>query len=101
MPGESQAKLIRDLQVGVGTLDERISALRNEFGQFGLPELREKVSQIGERLAVIEDRVTELKRLKEEGERRHWQFLYIAAGAISMLLFNVIVQLLLALVRKP
>ena len=61
---------------------------------------RADLVKVLERLAVLDDRVAELKRMREESEKRHWQFVYIFAGAMASLLVTVVVQLVLAAVKK-
>lgn len=61
---------------------------------------RADLVKVLERLAVLDDRVAELKRVREESDKRHWQFVYLFAGAMASLLVTVVVQLVLAAVKK-
>jgi uncharacterized protein YceH (UPF0502 family) len=74
--------------------------LRLEFELFKEYIDQLELKGLRERLAILEDRVAELKRLKEESEKRHWQFVYIFAGGVASMLVAVIVQLVIAWVRK-
>jgi hypothetical protein len=100
---------------------EHSRALRQEFELLkqlvesgDLPTLRDRLSSLEGRVAALEkfeaelrrigaleERVNELRRAKEESEKRHWQFVYIFAGAVATLLITVVVQLVLAMLRKP
>ena len=85
---------IRELQVIFAELQKDVQSHDREFERLQFDQLRE-------RLAVLEDRVNELKKSKEEAEKRRWQFVYIFAGAVATLLVTVLVQLvLLPLVKK-
>jgi hypothetical protein len=97
---DSPTKLIRETQQVVKVLAERVDGLRHELSQLSLPELRDRMSLLAERLAVTEDRVNKLEKTKEEAEKRHWQFVYIVLGAALALLSSLLVNLLLLLVKK-
>ena len=85
---------IRELQIEFAELRKDVQSHDTEFERLQFDQLRE-------RLAVLEDRVNELKKSKEEAEKRRWQFAYIFAGAVATLLVSVIVQIvLLPLVKK-
>ncbi len=77
-------------------LDKQIALLEIQTESLQKEINRIDTISISERVAVIEDRVSELKRLKEESRKRHWQFVYIAMGAV----FTVNVQLVIAWVKK-
>ena len=49
---------------------------------------------------MLEDRVNELKKSKEEAEKRRWQFAYIFAGAVATLVRVIVQIVLLPLVKK-
>ena len=53
------------------------------------------------RIGILEHRINELDRAKEDSDKRRWQFVYIFAGAAASLLATVVVQLVLMLVKKP
>jgi len=48
----------------------------------------------------LESHLADLKKAKDESDKRQWQFVYIFAGAMASLLVTVVVQLVLALVKK-
>ncbi len=62
-------------------VDARISGL----DKLNLLELRE-------RLAVLEDRVAELRKSKEEADRRRWQFVVLFVGGLLTLAINLVVS---------
>ncbi len=86
---------------------EHSRAIRNEFDlltqlvQFSdLPGLRDRLMSLNSRIDVLETRLAELERCKQEADKRQWQFVYITLGVIGSLLCNVVVQLLLWALRK-
>jgi hypothetical protein len=85
---------VQELSQEVLQLKYELNPARAELERYELLIQRDKLN-------LLEDRVLELKRLKEEGERRHWQFVYILTGALTSLLVTVIVQLVMALLKKP
>lgn len=91
--------------------------LRGDIFRLNLPELRERcvvletqlvalrketdvLPQLRQANAVLEDRVAKLEKRAEEADKRQWQFVYIFAGAMASLLVTVVVQLVLAWVKK-
>lgn len=69
-----------------------LAVLRND-----VDSLQEKLTEAGlkvlsERLAVLEDRVTELRKSKEEADRRYWQFVVLFVGGILTLAINLVVS---------
>ena len=60
----------------------------------------EDADRLRERLSVVESQQADLKKAKDEADKRQWQFVYIFAGAIASLLVTVVVQLVLAWVKK-
>lgn len=100
---------------------EHSRALRQEFELLNqlvesgdLPSLRERLvlveGRLGmlekfeaelRRIGILEERIHELKNWKAESEKRHWQFVYIFAGALASLLATVVVQVVLTLIKKP
>lgn len=114
MAPRNQGELIQDLRRDFTVLRAELDALAEQFERADVLPLRERLAVLEsrfvelslmkeevKRIVVLEDRVAELKRLKEEGEKRHWQFIYIIAGGMTTLLVTVIVQLVLALLKKP
>lgn len=86
-------ELAREAKQHSEILRTEFDLLKQQIDLVDLQRLREQV-------AVLENQVAELKRSKEESEKRHWQFVYIFAGAVASLLVTVIVQLVLAWAKK-
>jgi hypothetical protein len=63
----------------------RVDELRTHVDSFDLLSLRERV-------AVLESQVVELKRNKEESEKRYWQFVVLFVGGLLTLAINVTVS---------
>jgi len=90
----SQAEqLARDASTKTVLLDQDLKLLREEVHRLELGQLRERV-------AVLESHLADLKKAKDEADKRQWQFVYIFAGAMASLLVTVVVQLVLSLVKK-
>lgn len=70
-----------------------LEALTKAVDQLGLLQLRDRVT-------AVETVSTDLKKGKEESEKRHWQFVYIAAGAGFALLSSFLVQLVFYFLKK-
>lgn len=84
---------LAELKAEDATLRQEVAVLRAQIDQ-------SKALELIQRLTTLEAEVRELRRVREEAEKRHWQFVYIFAGAMVSLLVTVIVQLVLAQVRK-
>ena len=93
MPSKTSSEMIREMQQEIAYLKSTVISLEKELEKANLNDVRQQ-------LAVLEDRVNELKRVKDESEKRQWQFVYIILGAIATLLVTVIVQLVIAWVKK-
>jgi len=62
-----------------------VEAIRRDIDSANLAQLRE-------RLAVLEDRVTELKKMREESDKRYWQFVVLFVGGLITLGINLVVS---------
>ena len=85
MPSPTPTEIARDALIKVGLLEKDVLRLQEEAERLNLPQLRE-------RLAVLEDRVTELKKSKQETDRRYWQFVVLFVGGILTLAINLVVS---------
>lgn len=56
--------------------------------------------RLRDRVVVLETTVAELKRHKEESEKRNWQFIFIAVGAGCAIVGGIVVQLVASFLRK-
>lgn len=52
------------------------------------------------RISVVEDRVADLKRHKDESDKRNWQFVFLAFGAACAVVGGVAVQMTTLLFKK-
>jgi len=85
--------LAREIQKQLGELETDFVVIKSEVERANLNQLRDRVIS-------LEEKVTELKRVREETDRRHWQFIYIFAGAMASLLCTIVVQLVLFVLKK-
>ena len=91
---------LMSLQLRIDAIEMTTAVLRAEydstsrkFDEFDLVDSRQ-------RTAVLETRVLELVRCKQEADKRQWQFVYITLGVIGSLLSGLVVQLLLWALRS-
>lgn len=94
MAGKSAIEVAREVKDELVVVRSQVDTLRGELDDAQLFTLRERV-------VTLETEVRELKRVREEADRRHWQFAFVAAGVLGTLVVQVVVQLVLAAVRKP
>ena len=85
MPSPTPTELARDAHTQVGLLEKDVVRLREEAERLDPLQLRE-------RLAVLEDRVAELRKSKEEADRRYWQFVVLFIGGLLTLAINLVVS---------
>lgn len=78
---QSTAELIRRLDVELAVLRSEFDGLREQIS-------RTELAQIRERLAVVEHTLAELKKQKEEADRRLWQFTVLFVGGLITLAIN-------------
>jgi len=89
----SVAESVAVLKADHAVLQERIGTIQRQI------EVQDYVAVV-QRLSVLEAHLADLKRAKDESDKRQWQFVYIFAGAMASLLVTVVVQLVLAMVKK-
>ena len=85
MPSPTPTELARDALAKVALLEKDVARLQEESERLDRLQLRE-------RIAVFEDRVTELKTAKLETDRRYWQFVVLFIGGILTLAINLVVS---------
>ena len=93
MANESPLQVAREARQATELLEKDVLQLKDDLDSVDIARLRE-------RIVTLETTVAELKRTKEELEKRHWQFVYIFAGAMASLLVTVVVQLLIHLLKR-
>ncbi len=76
---------IRGLEIDFAELRKDVRLHDREFERLQLDLLRE-------RLAVLEDRLSELRKSKEEADRRYWQFVVLFVGGLVTLAINLVVS---------
>lgn len=113
----SPTELARDAILRGEILRSEFDFLRSELDKLNLTRLGERVTvveatvvrlerraddadRLRERLAVVESQLADTKKARDEADKRQWQFVYIFAGAMASLLVTVVVQLVLAWVKK-
>jgi predicted nuclease with TOPRIM domain len=120
MAGKSPTELyelIRDLQEDNARLTERFNLLNSSLDALALVAMRERqavfdaaVAELkkwrdeserrGERLAVLEAQHAELKKQFDEKDRRWWQF-WVGVGLVGVtFVANLVIQLVLLFSRK-
>lgn len=84
---------VRKAQQDLAVLQNSVQGLEADID-------RAELHLVRERLAVLEDRVADLKTDRSESDRRKTQYLYLTIGFVFTLLGNVLVQLLIMYLRK-
>jgi len=74
--------------------------LRIEFDLFKEEMVGLQLQQIRERMTAVETTVAELKRIKEESEKKRSQWVFWGIGALVTLIGTFVVQLLLNWIKK-
>ena len=96
----TQAELLAKVSETVDQIKTNMTELRKDVQRHDKEFDQLAPSQMRERIAVLEAHLADLKRAKDESDKRQWQFVYIFAGAMASLLVTVVVQLVLAMVKK-
>lgn len=108
MAGKSPTELIRDLQVEVTKLVGRLDGLKDEVRRMEslspgdrLTKLESAlgtldISALLVQLGVLQEQIAELRKWREESDRRRWQVALLFGGSLLTLL----VQIALLAVKK-
>ena len=101
---------VEALQVEVANLEARFQLLKQEVALAEVNKMSKSLAVLEDRtdqlntaavkIAAFEVRVAELERCKQEADKRQWQFVYIFAGGMATLLSTVVVQLMIAVLKK-
>ncbi len=78
-------QLARETELELALVKKDVEGVRKDVDSANLNEIRE-------RLAVLEDRVTEFRESKREADRRYWQFVVLFVGGILTLAINLVVS---------
>lgn len=82
----------------ISTLKQRVAVIEEKVVE--LKKSKDEFDKLSRQAAVLEDRVNELKKANEESGKRGWQFVFIAAGAGLALLSSFLVQLVFYFIKK-
>ena len=93
MPAKSVAEVAAELRSELADLQRQLAVLQSHIE-------RSKALDLLERLTTLDERVGELKRARDESDRRLWNVLMIGLGAGLSLLGGVVVQLVVFGLRK-
>lgn len=104
--------LIAVLRTELEVLRKDLELLRGTFDRAEVAQLRERLAKVESLLALLdptalltrvvtlEEQVTELKKWREERDRRWWQF-WVGAGLVGVtFVANLVIQLILLFSRK-
>lgn len=78
-------QLARETEKELALIKKDGEALQKDIDQADL-------NQVRERIAVLEERVVELKKMREESEKRYWQFVVLFVGGLITLGINIAVS---------
>lgn len=95
MPQPTQGQVVHELVKTVAGLDERLNNVRADITRLTETQTRtvESVNQMKTHLAVLDERLAELKRVFEEGLRRRWLIIGAFVGSLLTFLGNLILTL--------
>jgi hypothetical protein len=108
MAGKSPAELIRELHLELTKLIGQLDAVKDEVRKAELIANRERLTKLEAvlemvnvhtlmiQLGVIQEQLAELKRWREETERKRWQLNMVFFGCLS----SLFVQLLVLFLKK-
>jgi hypothetical protein len=102
VPDKTHGEQIRELSSLVATLSERVDNARAEIDRVDAAQYRsaEALTALSTRVALLEDRLGELKRVMEEGGRRRWVVIGALVGALVGSLVTGAINLLIAVLKK-
>lgn len=107
------ADLIADLRTELHVLRAQFDALNTDLDRPEYARMRERITKIESLLAVIDaaalvrqiatlqEQVAELKKWREESERKKWQFWFGVGICTLTFSANVAMNLVLFFARKP
>ena len=101
MPGKTQGEQIRELWGNVTTLTERVDTLRREFGRVDAAQqaTATALAELDKKVAVLDERLGELKKIVEEAKRKRFALLPPLVGGLAGGIIALLGQLLFFLLR--
>src|SRR5260370_38323009 len=101
MAGKTQGEQIRELWVNVATLTERVNNVRGEIARVEAAHSRTvaALSELDKKVAVIDERLGELKKTVEEANRRRFALLPPLVGGLAGGIIALLGQALVFLLR--
>ena len=102
MPDKTQGELIRELSTLGATLTERVDNLRGDCERLEAAQARitETLSTLSTRMAILEQKLGDIRKTAEETSRRRWALLPSFVAAVIGGLLTFLGQLLLSYLRK-
>ena len=106
MASKSPIELIREIQIETTALRGILAACDRRVDDAKLPDIRERLAKIESlldladfgglisRLATAEEQLSELKKWREESDRRRWQTQLLFFGSLLTLAIQLIVLFL-------
>jgi hypothetical protein len=96
VPAKTHTELIRELTVTVTTLVERVNNARAEIVRVDSAHSRtaEALAGVSMQVAVLEERLAELKRALEERGRKQWLVAVAFVGCLLTFIGNLLISLL-------
>ena len=91
LTAEVERAELRKLRQANAVLEEKVTRLEKRA---------DASDKLLERVAVLESQQADLRKAKDEADKRQWQFVYLFAGSMATLLVTLIVQLVLYWVKK-
>ena len=78
-------QLTRQTELELALVKKDVEAIQKDMDSANL-------NQVRERLAIIEERILELRKMREESDKRYWQFVVLFVGGLITLGINLVVS---------
>jgi septal ring factor EnvC (AmiA/AmiB activator) len=101
MADKTQGEQIRELWINVATLTERVNNVREDIARVEAAHTRTvaALAELDKRVAVIDERLGELKKAVEEANRRRFALLPPLVGGLAGGIIALLGQLLFFALR--
>lgn len=102
-------ELVNSVNLEVARAAEQIASLKDEVRAAELLKVHEALARLEvlnipvllAQIATLQEQVAELKKWKEESDRRRWQVLLAIGVCVLTFTSNIVINLLLFFARKP
>jgi hypothetical protein len=102
VPQKTNSDLIREITATLQTVDTRVDALTREFDYLrsSVDKYSADAIDSSKEVVALTERVTELKRVSEETDRKRWQLTLAVIAALIAFVLSLVANLILSAIRK-